>query len=250
MQKVLLLLVLIIPYLSIAQKGIFKVNVVGGINSAFAIGPDAKQDRSEMKKSETEYSAKDGGSYSGRIYPRLGIHLGGTVDYYLTEKVSLTGGLIFSQRGYTRMVKYAYNQTYPIDYKKSYENRTKVKLNYIDLPIMAKYFFTKYFYINAGFQFCFLASEKYIEKKEFNETELDNGEYKVVNIIEENTSSADAKGFLGGFRIGAGITKKNVGLELNISKTGVPLRVIGISYGYPNLLLQCGLTYRIYPKNN
>lgn len=249
MKKIIFLFIVISSFPAFAQKGTFKVNLVTGLNLALPVGPDAKQDRADFKKSEKEYSAKDGGSYSGHINPRLGIHLGGTVDYYITDKIAVTSGLIFSQRGYTRKVRYEYNTTAQIDYKKSYKKTTRVKLNYIDLPVMGKYFITNTFYVSAGLQFCFLASDKYIEKTEYNEIGYVDFEPVVVNKTEENISSAYAKGLLAGFKLGAGMTKEKIGLEFNISKTGVPLRVIGIPFGYPNLLIQCGLTYKIYTKN-
>ncbi len=251
MKKTLILITIFLSISANAQKGTFKANLVTGLNLAVPVGPDVKQDRADMKKKDKEYSAKAGGSYSGSINPRLGFHLGGTVDYFINNKIAIVSGLIFSQRGYTTKIESKYNDTgiWDTPYININNKTTTVKLNYFDLPISGKYYITENLFLNAGLVCSFLLSDKYHKKNEYTSYTYVNAQDVIENKTEESSGSASAKSRLMGFQIGGAITKGKVGILFNISKTGQPLTALGISYGYPNLLLQCGLIYNIYSKN-
>lgn len=248
MKGYLFLLILGFTHLAYCQKGNIKINAICGINLATLVGPDVKQARNDMDEYDKENASKDGWKYSGSINPRVGFHFGGNLEYYLTNRLMASTGLIYSQRGWQHKEKWEFNETYPISYKDKENYLMKVKLNYIDIPLGVKYFVTDHFFINGGFLFGVNITDKYVEKTEFVTTEYVGWDRVVVNNTEEETGSVSAKGLLAGFQVGAGIQKGKVGLALNVSQTNKPLSAIGISFGYPNLTFHLGVSYRLFQK--
>lgn len=74
------------------------------------------------------------------VDPRKGIHLGGIAELKLTSKFSIQPELLFSQLG-------------------TENSNNKLKIDYISLPLMAKYYLIKGFSVEAGPQFSFLVKD-------------------------------------------------------------------------------------------
>ncbi|MGO1752571.1 MAG: porin family protein [Psychroflexus sp.] len=88
---------------------------------------------------------------------KVGLHVGGVAEYMINEKLSLQAELLYSMQG----AKNEYTETNSFnDYSEIYSEEATYKLNYINLPVMAKYFFTDNFSVIAGPQISFLTSAK------------------------------------------------------------------------------------------
>lgn len=85
------------------------------------------------------FSGDDSGSFDGVI----GLHAGVVVDISLLEKFSLQPELIYSSQG------------------GEFSGISTLKLDYLSMPILAKYYLFKGFSIEAGPQFSFLLDSKY-----------------------------------------------------------------------------------------
>lgn len=75
------------------------------------------------------------------VDPRVGLHIGGVAELNLTPKFSIQPELLFSQLG-------------------TENSNSKLRTDYISLPIMAKYYLVKGFSIEAGPQFSFLVKDE------------------------------------------------------------------------------------------
>lgn len=72
----------------------------------------------------------------------LSLHFGGFTEFKLNEKFSIQPELLYSMQG------------------SEVENSLKVRLDYLSIPLLAKYFVTKKFSIEAGPQLSFLMKDK------------------------------------------------------------------------------------------
>lgn len=94
---------------------------------------------------------------------KVGLHVGGVAEYMINEKFSLQAELLYSMQG----AKNEYSESYSFnDYSEIYSEEATYKLNYINLPVMAKYYLADNFSIVAGPQIGFLTSAK----ADFDET--------------------------------------------------------------------------------
>lgn len=108
----------------------------------------------------------------------IGAHLGGFAEISISEKFAIQPELLFSIQG----AKSEYSET-DIDY--SYSEETKTKLNYLNVPLLAKYYVADKFALLAGPQFGILMSAK--EDYEFSET--------LSGTTDSGSESIDAKEF-------------------------------------------------------
>ncbi|EGV43942.1 PorT family protein [Bizionia argentinensis JUB59] len=81
---------------------------------------------------------------------KVGFHIGGLAEFKLSEKFALQPELLFSNQGYKS--NYLDNDDRKVDYN--------VNLNYINIPIMAKFMLIEGLAIEAGPQVGFLISAK------------------------------------------------------------------------------------------
>jgi len=92
---------------------------------------------------------KGGISYSGvlgdidNVGGRVRVHLGALVEYPVSSNFFIQGELLYSSQGYTREV----NNT-----------KQKISLNYISLPILAKFYVTPPLSIETGLQASLLSN--------------------------------------------------------------------------------------------
>lgn len=81
---------------------------------------------------------------------KIGPVFGAVAEYGLQEKLGVSAGLLFSMQGYK------------VDYSDDFGNTAKstIKMNYLNVPILANYYVVKGLAVKAGLQPAFLLSAK------------------------------------------------------------------------------------------
>ena len=176
--------------------------------------------------------ANVGGDVDEDTDMKLGMHIGGFAEFMLSEKFAIQPELLFSMKGY----KSEYSEA-EMGVSVNYEN--KVNLNYIDIPIMAKYYIVEGFDVHAGPQIGFLMSAKGKSKASATvmgqhyseETEEDLKDF--MNTIDFGL------GFGVGYKLDMGVffnARYNLGLsnifDVDTDDFSVQNNVIQISAGY------------------
>lgn len=138
----------------------------------------------------------------------MGLHAGLVSDIQLSEKFSLQPELLYTQQGAeaTEFVK------------------AKIKLDYIAMPIMAKYYIAKGFSVEAGPQVAFLVNDK---------AEISNSD---IEAQETDAANFDFGANLGlGYYFDSGLfaqTRYNFGITTVGENPDVKNGVFQISLGY------------------
>ena len=163
----------------------------------------------------------------------IGAQIGGFAEISISDKFAIQPELLFSMQG----AKSEYSES-NVDYSLSEESKSK--LNYLNVPVLAKYYVADKFALLAGPQFGFLISAK--EKYDFSETSM--------GTTDSGSDSIDTKDFYKSlalsFNIGASysVTEKifvdaryNLGLsslakEFQGDKIDIKNNVIQVSLGY------------------
>lgn len=114
---------------------------------------------------------------------RTGFHVGGVAEIPVSEKFSVQPELVYSQQGLQR---------------KTNEGEFKLKLDYLNIPVMAKFYVADGFAIEAGPQFGFNVSAK-------SEVQVEGGNGNEVSEIQRELEDT-VEGFDFGF--GGGISYK------------------------------------------
>lgn len=113
----------------------------------------------------------------------IGAHLGGFVEIKINEKFAFQPELLYSMQG----AKSEYSYSEP---GYSYSEDTKLKLGYLNVPLMAKYFATDKLFIEAGPQIGFLMSAK--NEFKFSETFMGDTESASGDVdVKDNLKSVD-----------------------------------------------------------
>jgi opacity protein-like surface antigen len=108
----------------------------------------------------------------------IGAQLGGFDEIKITDKFAVQPELLFSMQG----SKTSYSET---DVNYSYSENSKNKLNYLNIPVLAKFNVSEKFALLAGPQFGLLMSAK----QDFDITETISG------VTDNYSESVDAKNF-------------------------------------------------------
>lgn len=121
---------------------------------SFVNAQDAKTDG----KDGIKFGVKAGVNFAnltGDFNPsmKIGFHLGGFMQYKVSEKFVLQPELLFSTQG----AKYNDDQ---VGEGYLVAGETDIKLSYLNIPLMAKYYVTNKFSLEAGPQIGFLLSAK------------------------------------------------------------------------------------------
>ena len=103
---------------------------------------------------------------------RLGVSIGVILEYNISDKFSVQPELYYSQQGFKTDV-----------------NEGVVKLDYINIPVMAKYYINDAFSVNAGPQVGFLLSSKYSQTKQ----DLAADRSAVSKVKQANLNDEDLK---------------------------------------------------------
>lgn len=127
----------------------------------------------------------------------FGAHVGGFAEIKITDKFSFQPELLFSMQGAKN--EYSESEEFGGDVY-SYSEETTVKLNYLNVPLMAKYYATQKFFVEAGPQVGFLVSAK----SDYEYTEKINGSVDYSDSedgidVKDNFKSVDF-----GFNFGLG----------------------------------------------
>lgn len=109
---------------------------------------------------EVRLGAKGGVNFStlsgddlGDVKSRTGFHIGGLVEIPVSERFSIQPEVLYSAQG----AKYEESGT---ELGVDYSYKTTAKLDYIQVPLMAKFYVVDGFALEAGPQISFLASKK------------------------------------------------------------------------------------------
>ncbi|MBA6152393.1 porin family protein [Gelidibacter maritimus] len=133
-------------------------------------------------------------------------HIGGLAEFKLSDTFALQPELLYTRQG------------------SEVENSMKVKLDYLAIPVMAKYYLTDKFSLEAGPQFSFLIDDK----AEFDDSALPDAE-------------TDASSFDFGLNIGLGYAitpniftqaRYNYGITTVAENPDIKNSVFQISLGY------------------
>ena len=108
----------------------------------------------------------------------IGAQIGGFAEITISDKFAIQPELVFSMQG----AKTEYSES-DIDY--SYSEKSKTKLNYLNIPVSAKYNLSEKFSLLAGPQFGILMSAK----EDFDVSETISG------VNDTYSESADVKDF-------------------------------------------------------
>lgn len=118
--------------------------------------------------------ASIGGDESDDYDGKTGYHLGLVAEYMLTERFALQPEILYSAQGAKGEESYSFEGeqgNYEVD----------LKLNYINIPLLAKYYVTEGFSLEAGPQIGFLLSADY----DFTETYSFEGETETFTGTED-----------------------------------------------------------------
>ncbi len=102
------------------------------------------------------------GAPSFDVSPNFGFHFGVMSELSLTKRFSLQAELLYSQQGGRRIQTISFNGGV-------FTQTTKYRFNYLNLPILAKYYVTKHWSVEAGPQIGILLDAT----EESNDLELD-----------------------------------------------------------------------------
>ena len=183
---------------------------------------------------EVKFGAKAGlnlasisGDDTGDLDGRTSFHVGGVVEIVISEKFSVQPELLYSAQGA--------KSTFEDSFEKE---ETTIKLDYINIPIMAKYYVTEGFSVEAGPQIGFLISSEaeydYTDKEdpEFNESGTED--------LKDEIKSTDFGLNLGlGYKMDSGLNfgaRYNLGLSdlWDVDNGGIKNQnsVIQVSVGF------------------
>ncbi len=153
---------------------------------------------------------------------RASFHIGAVAEIFINEKFSVQPEVLYSAQG----AKTSFTEE---DMGISYKYKSTLKLDYINIPIMAKYYVTDAITVQAGPQIGF--NVKAEEKETFN------GETETNSYSSDITTVDFALGFGAGYQLPMGAffdLRYNVGLS-NIAKHGngsAKNNVLQVSVGY------------------
>lgn len=146
MKKIILIFVLLLPLFShslFSQKLPIKIGVRGGINIADWRG-DAMESFSELADMSSVLKTEN----------LTGFHAGIFFEVPVTNRFSIEPGVFYSQKGLK------VSQTLSEGGFLNLKGEISSKLNYIELPVLAKVNLTEGFYLAGGPQVAYLASSK------------------------------------------------------------------------------------------
>jgi len=135
--------------------------------AVFAFGAANAQDMSFGAKAGLNVSNLTGDIEDTKSL--LGAHVGVFAEFKITDKFSFQPELLYSMQG----AKTEYTEVEGDSY--SYKEEEKIKLSYINIPLMAKFYVSEKFSLEAGPQIGFLMSAK--------------SDYEISETIDGDTTS-------------------------------------------------------------
>ncbi len=182
MKKLVIAVVAILGVATVQAQDEVSFGVKGGVNFAKLQGDDVED--------------ADG---------RTGFHLGAIVEIPVSEKFSVQPEVMYSQQGLQSEFE-----------DENTTSESKLKLDYINVPVLAKFYVAEGFSIEAGPQFGFLAKAE----QEFQSTTTSGG------VTVESEGTEDIEDSIAGFDMGAAF---GAGYELNSGLFFQARYIIGLS---------------------
>jgi len=183
-----------------------------------------------MNAQDVRFGAKAGvnfasiaGDDTDGVDGRTSFHVGGVAEIMFSEKFSFQPELLYSSQG----SKYEESES-------GYSYEEKLKLDYINIPLMAKYYVAEGFSIEAGPQVGFLISAKNEWEENDEVFGSDSGEVDVKDYVKSIDFGLN---FGVGYKMDSGLNfgaRYNLGLNTIAEEDGVDItnNVIQVSVGY------------------
>lgn len=174
-----------------------KLLLIVGV-AVFTLSTQAQEVRMGVKAGLN--MASIGGDDTGDAKSRTGFHIGGLVEIPISEKFSVQPELLYSAQGAKEEYSESFNEP---GFSGTIKATDKLKLDYINIPIMAKYYVIDGLAIEAGPQIGFLMSAK-------ESAELDiSGDWpsEIIDLIKDEFGEGeeDVKDFYNTLDLGIGL---------------------------------------------
>jgi len=174
--------------------------------------------------------------------PLFGAHVGAFVEIKITDKFSVQPELLFSMQGAKQ--EYTYFESFE-GFELTETEKTTIKLGYLNLPIMAKFYATEKFSLEAGPQLGFLMSAKVDYEFTYRET------FGGITEVETESGSEDIKDDVKsidfGFGFGAAYKFTEnlfIGARYTLGLSSIAKDFEGESADIKNNVLQVSLGYK------
>jgi opacity protein-like surface antigen len=172
----------------------------------------------------------------------IGAHVGAFAEIKITDKFSVQPELLFSMQGAKQ--EYTYFESFE-GFEITETEKTTIKLGYLNLPIMAKFYATEKFSLEAGPQLGFLMSAKV--DYEFTYRETSGGITEVETESDSEDIKDDVKSIDFGFGLGAAYKFKEnlfIGARYTIGLSSIAKDFEGESADIKNNVLQISIGYK------
>ena len=174
-------------------------------------------------KAGLNLASLNGDDIEGDVNSRVGLYAGAFYEYFLSEQFSIQPELLYSMQGATG------EESGNIE-GMSYSAESTLKLDYINVPVMAKYYPMPQLFLQAGPQFGFNISAKSKYEVTINgEMESDEGDLEDMKSLELGL------GFGAGYKF-----LNNAGVE---ARYVIGLSIVAEDADVKNSVFQVGLFY-------
>ena len=236
MKKIFTILCAVLLTFSLSAQygrgGDVKFGIVGGLNIAYPVGDDMEDYIDDFEDNIDDLDDQTGTDADGGIKPRIGMHLGFSVDFPIADNLYIASGLIYSQKGFVQKIEVEGEQYYTSGYYPYYtysyqdvEQKVRVatQLNYFDFPISIKYATDEGFELSGGIIVSILASDNvkgYVDYDGPSNSSYYEDYFDDIDDYEDLWDE-DPEGFLTGLQLGVGYTfNEKFNVSFKVQKTG------------------------------
>lgn len=162
------------------NKGDIKFSVFGGPSYAGTMGEDVEDIWIEFDDLAETHEV------SSFVRGRLGFHLGAKGEYFLNDYISLGTSPSYTQKGFSAEIDVTY------DYGDELKSSRNLRLDYLELPVIATYYMDNGFHILAGFSTNMLIADEFeqVSKRNGNESNTNIWSYEEFFLEELENSIA------------------------------------------------------------
>jgi len=232
MKRIFIILCALTLTLSLSAQygrgGDVKFGIVGGLNVAYPVGDDMEDFIDDMEDQLDYMDDQSGIDAKGGVKPRIGMHLGFSVDFPIADNLYIASGAIYSQKGFVvkseiNGAQSIWNGSYYTTVNTDRSLKIATKLDYLDIPIGVKYATYEGFELSGGFILSFLAADNV----DVDADGYSNYGYGYYNTVFEDIDDfedmwgEDPEGMITGFQIGVGYTfNEKFNVSFKLQKTG------------------------------
>lgn len=145
----------------IPQRGITTLFLVVGPSSAYPFGREI--DTLRTIYAVTEALSDSANRYKQTIWPRVSMHMGLLIRYQLTDRIGLTSGCFYAQRGFSQIATYTYRD--PVyRYDTQLHNTIHHRIDVVDIPLGVDFLLGRRFYVGLGASLSAAVFKKNIKK--------------------------------------------------------------------------------------